>query len=643
MRLNRAYLKLVKQLLVAFPLLYIGLVALLRASDPEHVSTPAATYRLSFDSDPEKVFQSGDEVSVLVDNFKPIGGAMQNEISLKQFDYYDPRIALSSIVQKSQVEEYVHSSGFTSKIMDKSTYLRKPIYEMQFLKDIGLHAFQPIEYTAEQSRFLNTLIRKGYGHTFYVDHRPAVFSISSDEARKMDNRYLFSQNVPLGFVDRYDRAVIYNHYEFTIVYKKLETGYQLLYTTVHPLSMLKPHVYQDIMEIQDYLFLSETHSTPVQYMYTMKFVEDTENKSKVFVPKMPLETKYLSKYYNKFMTNCLAIMATPLLIFLLCRRYAPIDQDQVYTSWMRLLPSFFGASVFLVSSGILWVLLALIFDTYSFGLLVIATAICSPLIGFVSSKTSSSSLNCTVGAVVAIAAYLCLDFLTLQAITRDVKCVQVLFFVAGLCTLVLTPGALLGHTLSEKKIDLSKYLPASIYRSFQSDMTVMEIDSDPVAEKSLEVPQTNFNKAYQFAVVFASIALSSVPLFYPASELFFYFGYNRQFDSRRFRCHVLLAMVEFLIPATASARVLRKKIPMRQLAIYTGSSVLIFQLIFWLHFFKGFHVMNTDGGHLFVGTTLKPLFQWLDSYDTIYLGYFLANMVAAHIISAAASIGATLI
>ncbi|VEU20091.1 DEKNAAC101012 [Brettanomyces naardenensis] len=585
-------------------------------------------------------------MSFLVNGLKPVGGSVDNELSFRTIDYYGgSKLQLEKLVpHKEDAGKCTETSALSSHFFQNSSCLRESIYSVHFKENIGLKTFKPVRYSTEQSRFINTLIRKGYGYTLYVDSRPAALAISSDDAENLDNRFLFTDNIPLGFVDRYGRAVLYNMLRFDVFYKQVsEKRFSLLYTTVYPLSMFRPHVYEDIFEAQDFKCLSQTKVTDVTWMYSVNFHDIEDKDVTPFVPRMPLELKELSSYYRKYVWNCMTVLLVPLLVHFLTARYSSTSHDAKLSHSLSLILSFIvGTSAFTVSSASLGAIFTLIFRTISVACFIVALGISSPLLGIVPSCVFSKlshgergTSSASIFAVTTVFIFSVADLLILHSITKDIKLLQVLALLAGVFLLMLVPGTVLGHAIYVKKIEKTQSAdsPSGSHSSPPAGSPALDTSAES-DEKHLPQNQQSLSLPHQALLVLVTVFACSVPFFYPASESFFFLAYSRNFETSRYLCHCILSFIQFAVPFFLSSRIFLNVISCKRYFVLLSLAVVVSDIIFWSHFLKGFKVLGTTGGTLFLQKALVNLYRWFDNYDTIYLTFFLFNSFVAHCVAA---------
>lgn len=257
-------------------------------------------------------------------------------------------------------------------------------------------------YSPGDARFIDTLIRKGYGFTFYLDSQPVHFTISTDDiAKYRDTRFLFSDNVPLGFVDRYNRAVLFNAYRFDIFYRRRpDNRFNIVMATVHPLSMTEAHQRDEGFDIRDFVFLSENHPTDVQWMYSVRFHTDEEANVRQFSPKMALEMPQLSYYYRRYLATCAAVLLfAPLLVYVLVARFSPMQPR--HSSGLALLgalgstclawfPTVASVCFFAACTSLFWLFSVAALSSNSIAFPIVSAALAAPLMGLVCLRLRST-------------------------------------------------------------------------------------------------------------------------------------------------------------------------------------------------------------------------------------------------------------
>lgn len=679
---SRSYHRRGKQLLIAFPLLYLLVVVVLRltsSSDP-HQGLPVQIAIDTFKG--QTSFEQGDDVLLLGSAFKAIGGALDNELSFRWFDHYDPRLKFGDqVADVDDKNEFVDKNSILSHFMMQSPILKRSMFQIKFNEEIPIKAFDPVTYSPGDARFIDTLIRKGYGFTFYLDSQPVHFTISTDDiAKYRDTRFLFSDNVPLGFVDRYNRAVLFNAYRFDIFYRRRpDNRFNIVMATVHPLSMTEAHQRDEGFDIRDFVFLSENHPTDVQWMYSVRFHTDEEANVRQFSPKMALEMPQLSYYYRRYLATCAAVLLfAPLLVYVLVARFSPMQPR--HSSGLALLgalgstclawfPTVASVCFFAACTSLFWLFSVAALNSNSIAFPIVSAALAAPLMGLVCLRLRSTfSRKLAVrtpfsagGQMVALSAgfglFVSLGFFVLELITRDVRFSQLLFFLAGICMLVVSPGALLGKVVYQRShghspIEMDVRLLSETEKGDEKERGVEytvagsrsgsssssssgsgsagPAESEQFLRPSAGVPLSGLRA---FLAVLCQHTLCMAPLWYPASELFFGVVYSTQYSVQRFALHSIFAMFCFAIPYYFSTRTLLSRIPVRRLLAYAVVSVLVCDLVFWSRFFKGFGVFHTKGGLLFIQQASQQLYQWFDEYDSAFFVFLLSTFVAVSFVA----------
>ncbi len=677
MAIFRSYHRKGKQLLLALPVVYLLVVAGIRltSSNDTHEDLPR---QIAIDTyKGQTSFEQGDDVLMLGSALKAVGGAQDNELSFRWFDHYDPRLKFGDqVADVDDNNEFVDKNSIASHFMIQSPILKRSMFQVKFNEEIPIKALDSVTYSPGEARFIDTLIRKGYGYTFFLDSQPVHFTISTDDLEKyQDTRFLFSDNVPLGFVDRYNRAVLFNAYRFDIFYRRMpDNRFKIVMATVHPLSMTEAHQRDEGFDIRDFVFLSENQPTSVQWMYSVRFHADEDAKVAQFSPRMALEMPQLAYYYRRYLLTCLLVLlAAPVLVYVQVARFSAMRRPEpantmFFARCLAWFPTSASVCFFAGCTAVLWLVSLATLRSNSIAFPVVSAALAAPLMGLVclflranfarrlalrlpfTPSTQMVALSAAFGLSVG------LGFFVLELITQDVRFSQLLFFLVGLCMLVVSPGALLGKALylrcvgggimDEKKheedlfgTDASKSNTASITiaspSSPSSPSSPLSSSSSPSSpssplKKSAGAPLPHIRA---FLAVLCQHALCLAPLWYPASELFFGAAYSTQYSLHRFALHALFALFCFAVPYYFSSRTLLSRIPAPSFLIYAIISLALCDLAFWSRFFKGFGVFHTKGGLLFVQKASQQLYQWFDKYDSAYFVFLLSTFVAASYIA----------
>lgn len=670
MHFNRTYAKFAKLLLVFFPAVYLVTVFILRTTRGTDEVAPLPVHIDR--SHGHTSFEEGDKVPLMTGHLVPIGGAQNNELSFRWFDIYDPRLKFSGLIpaDEDKASVRVDSNSFASHFMRESALLRNSMVPIEFNHEVPIKAFDPIRYSPGEARFIDTLIRKGYGYSFYIDNQPVHFTISTDDMEKFNYQFLFSDNVPLGFIDRYNRAVLFNAYRFDITYRrKPDNRFTIVTATVHPLSMVRAHQCDEGFDIQDFVFLSESHVNKISWMYSIRFHSDDDSLAKQFTPKMALQLPDLAFYSYRYYVVCILLcLLQPFLIHAVTARYSrarPLGKHTKYSELptkiaagdtsvsfvsvvAAILATAGSVSVFALFTVLLWLIMASISGSSSLSYFIVAAAVSSPLLGFYLSlltvkvaKMLGVPPSVTPGsdrlmAVLGFCLTVTLDFFALDMITHDVKVTSLMIYIVGVSMLVALPGTVLGSLIYSKQRKLKSTMEVEVETIETKDdkdwnsssSTSRTSSSDSTNMTSLVNPQMSPIRA--FAVVFTTIFTGFVPLCYPVSQVFFSVAYSIHFGVSNFALHSLFAVIVFGLTFYLSLRVILKKVTLGAIILYASISMTLLMIIFWSKFLQGFSVTNTNGGNLFLRKALVSLYRFFDTYDRKYFAFLTLNTAGAY-------------